>query len=222
MRMILLGPPGAGKGTQAVRICDYFGIPQISTGDMLRAAIKAKTPLGLKVATCMAEGNLVEDSIVIALIEERLQQADCQHGFLFDGFPRTLAQAQALKTAGVQLDAVLELQVDDSVIIERLSGRLVHPGSGRTYHRVYHPPQQEGVDDVTAEPLIQREDDKEATVKERLSVYHAQTAPLCAYYQQWEAQDVVAPRYVVINAQQSTDQVWHNICHQLQTACGER
>lgn len=211
MRMILLGPPGAGKGTQAINLSKHYDIARISTGDMLRAAVKAQTELGMQVASCIDRGALVEDHIVIALIEERIQEDDCAKGFLLDGFPRTIAQADALKHASVAIDVVLEIQVSDDLIVERLSGRLVHPASGRTYHRLYHPPKHADIDDVTGEPLIQREDDKEATVRHRLEVYHQQTLPLCEYYQQ-ESKDIdVAPRYVTINGAQSTELVWNDI-----------
>ncbi|WP_369602782.1 adenylate kinase [Hahella sp. SMD15-11] len=196
MRVILLGPPGAGKGTQAKFICEKFGIPQISTGDMLRAAVKAGTPLGLQVKEIMASGGLVSDDIIIALVKERIQEPDCANGFLFDGFPRTIPQAEALKASGVPIDYVLEFAVDDEEIIRRMSGRRVHEGSGRVYHVVYNPPREEGKDDVTGEPLVQREDDKEETVRKRLEVYHSQTAPLVRFYQDWAAQDPNAPRYV--------------------------
>ena len=178
MHLILLGPPGAGKGTQAQAICRHFGIPQISTGDMLRAAVKAGTPLGLEAKKVMDAGGLVSDEIILGLVRERLQAPDCANGYLFDGFPRTLAQAEALKRDGVPLDVVLVFEVPDEEIVERMSGRLVHPASGRTYHVKYNPPKQPGIDDVTGEPLIQRDDDKEETVRARLKVYHEQTKPL--------------------------------------------
>ncbi|WP_028239934.1 adenylate kinase [Stutzerimonas azotifigens] len=189
MRVILLGAPGAGKGTQARFITEKFGIPQISTGDMLRAAVKAGTPLGLQVKGVMDSGGLVSDEIIIALIKERLQQADCQNGFLFDGFPRTIPQAEALQQAGVKLDHVLEIAVDDEEIVSRLSGRRVHPASGRVYHTLHNPPKVEGKDDLTGEELVQREDDKEETVRHRLSVYHSQTQPLVAFYRELEAKE---------------------------------
>jgi adenylate kinase len=178
MRLILLGAPGAGKGTQATFICQKYGIPQISTGDMLRAAVKAGTPLGLQAKAVMAAGGLVSDDLIINLVKERLTQPDCANGFLFDGFPRTIPQADAMKAAGVQLDYVLEIDVPFEAIIERMGGRRSHPASGRTYHVKFNPPKVEGVDDITGEPLIQREDDKEETVKNRLDVYSAQTRPL--------------------------------------------
>lgn len=183
MRIILLGPPGAGKGTQAAYITERFGIPQISTGDMLRAAVKAGTELGLKAKGIMASGGLVSDDLIIALVKERIQEADCVNGFLFDGFPRTIPQAEALLTEGVTIDTVIEIHVADEEIIARLSGRRVHEGSGRVYHTAHNPPKKDGVDDVTGEPLIQREDDKEDTVRNRLNVYHDQTKPLVDFYQ---------------------------------------
>ncbi len=195
MKLILLGAPGAGKGTQAQFIREKYGIPQISTGDMLRAAVKAGTPLGGEAKKVMDAGGLVSDEIIIGLVTERLQQDDCRAGYLFDGFPRTLPQAEAMKVAGVALDYVLEIDVADEEIIERMSGRRVHPGSGRTYHIRFNPPQVEGKDDATGEDLIQRDDDQEATVRKRLEVYHAQTKPLLDYYGQWAASgDPRAPR----------------------------
>lgn len=182
MRIILLGAPGAGKGTQAKFIMGSYAIPQISTGDMLRAAVKAESPLGLQVKDIMASGGLVSDDIIISLVKERIAQDDCKNGFLFDGFPRTIPQAEALRAAGVVIDHVLEIHVDDEEIVKRLSGRRVHPDSGRIYHIEYNPPKNEGVDDVTGEPLIQRDDDKEETVRKRLAVYHEQTEPLVEYY----------------------------------------
>src|SRR6187402_3859988 len=185
MRLILLGAPGAGKGTQATFICKRFGIPQISTGDMLRAAVKAGTPLGVEAKKVMDSGGLVSDDIIIGLVKERIAQPDCAKGFLFDGFPRTIPQADAMKAAGVKLDYVLEIDVPFEAIIERMSGRRSHAASGRTYHVKFNPPKQEGKDDVTGEPLIQRDDDKEETVKKRLDVYVAQTKPLIDYYNNW-------------------------------------
>lgn len=184
MRVILLGAPGAGKGTQAQFICEKYSIPQISTGDMLRAAVKAESELGLKVKDIMASGGLVSDDIIIALVKERITEADCAGGFLFDGFPRTIPQAEALAEAGVELDKVVEIAVDDEAIVERMSGRRVHASSGRTYHVKYNPPRNPGVDDETGEPLVQRDDDKEETVRKRLAVYHEQTEPLVAFYSQ--------------------------------------
>ncbi len=182
MKVILLGPPGAGKGTQAQFITEKYGIPQISTGDMLRSAVKAGSELGLKVKDIMASGGLVSDEIIIALVKERIQQADCNNGFLFDGFPRTIPQAQALVDAGVEIEYVIEIAVDDEQIVSRLSGRRVHENSGRIYHVEHNPPINEGLDNETQEPLIQREDDKEATIRNRLSIYHGQTKPLVEFY----------------------------------------
>lgn len=182
MRVILLGAPGAGKGTQAKFIMEEFGIPQISTGDMLRAAVKAGTPLGLKVKDIMASGGLVSDDIIIALVKERIAEPDCANGFLFDGFPRTIPQAEAMVEAGVDIDFVLEIDVADEEIVTRLSGRRVHEGSGRVYHTIYNPPKQEGLDDETGEPLVQRPDDQEETVRKRLALYHEQTEPLVGFY----------------------------------------
>src|SRR5437773_699548 len=196
MRLVRLGPPGAGKGTQAGFIRDAYGIPQISTGDMLRAAVKAGTPLGLAAKKVMDAGGLVSDDIIVGLVNDRLREPDCRNGYLFDGFPRTIPQADALRSAHVLLDHVLEIDVPDAAIVERMSGRRVHVASGRTYHVKYNPPRVPDRDDVTGEPLIQREDDKEDTVRKRLSVYHAQTEPLIAYYRQWEASaDPRAPKY---------------------------
>jgi adenylate kinase len=196
MRLILLGAPGAGKGTQATFICQKYGIPQISTGDMLRAAVKAGTPLGLEAKAIMAAGGLVSDGLIINLVKERLTQPDCANGFLFDGFPRTIPQADAMKEAGVKLDYVLEIDVPFEAIVERMSGRRSHPASGRTYHVKFNPPMVAGVDDLTAEPLIQREDDKEETVMKRLEVYSAQTRPLVEYYSNWAKTDPAgAPKY---------------------------
>ena len=199
MRIILLGGPGAGKGTQANFIKDKYRIPQISTGDMLRAAVKQGTPLGLEAKKVMDAGGLVSDEIILGLVQERIAQQDCANGFLFDGFPRTLAQAEALKDQGVNIDAVVEIDVDDEEIIKRMSGRRVHPASGRTYHVVFNPPKQEGKDDATGEPLVQRDDDKEETVRQRLKVYHDQTKPLIGYYSRWAEQGGEgAPRYIRI------------------------
>jgi adenylate kinase len=196
MRVILLGPPGAGKGTQATFIAERYGIPQISTGDMLRAAVKAGTPLGLAAKKVMDAGQLVSDDIIVALVKERLNAPDCAAGYLFDGFPRTIPQAEALKTAGIQVDVVLEIDVPDADIIERMSGRRVHLASGRTYHVKFNPPKVAGRDDVTGEPLIQRDDDREEVVRKRLEVYHAQTRALVDYYTKWAASgDPAAPRY---------------------------
>jgi adenylate kinase len=206
MRLILLGAPGAGKGTQAAHITEKYGIPQISTGDMLRAAVKAGTPMGLEAKKFMDAGALVPDDVIIGLVKERIKQPDAAKGFLFDGFPRTIPQADAMKAAGVNLDYVIEVDVDDSEIIKRLSGRRVHVGSGRTYHTVFNPPKVAGKDDVTGEDLVQREDDKEATIKKRLEVYHSQTKPLVAYYSKWAASGVPgAPRYAKIAGVGSMD-----------------
>jgi adenylate kinase len=200
MRLILIGPPGAGKGTQAAFIREAYGIPQISTGDMLRAAVTAGTPLGVAAKRVMDSGSLVSDDIIISLVKDRLRQPDCAQGYLFDGFPRTIPQADALKNAGVPLDYVIEIDVPDAAIVERMSGRRVHPASGRSYHVKFNPPKITGRDDVTGEPLIQREDDTEDTVRNRLGVYHAQTEPLVAYYGRWEASgDPGAPRYRKVN-----------------------
>ena len=200
MRLILLGAPGAGKGTQATQICRKYGIPQISTGDMLRAAVKAGTEMGLAAKKVMDSGGLVSDEIIIGLVKERITQPDCANGFLFDGFPRTIPQADAMKAAGVRLDVVLEIDVPDAAIIERMSGRRVHMASGRTYHLEYNPPKVKGHDDVTGEPLIQRDDDQEATVRKRLEVYQSQTRPLVEYYSAWAATgDAGAPRYARIS-----------------------
>lgn len=187
MRVILLGAPGAGKGTQAHFITSKFGLPQISTGDMLRAAVKAGSPLGLQVKEVMATGGLVTDNIIIALVEERVSQADCKEGYLLDGFPRTIPQAQAMVDAGISIDVVIEIAVDDEEIVRRLSGRRVHLDSGRVYHTIYNPPKAEGIDDLTGEALIQREDDKEETVRKRLAVYHEQTKPLVDFYKTLES-----------------------------------
>jgi len=187
MRLILLGAPGAGKGTQATFIKERLGIPQISTGDMLRAAVKAGTPLGVAAKKVMDSGGLVSDEIIIGLVQERLKEPDCKNGYLFDGFPRTIPQAEAMKASGVDLDFVLEIDVADDEIIQRMSGRRWHPGSGRTYHVKFNPPKVDGMDDATGEPLIQRDDDKEETVKKRLEVYHSQTKQLIDYYSNWAA-----------------------------------
>ena len=196
MRLILLGAPGAGKGTQATFIKEKFNIPQISTGDMLRAAVKAGTPMGLAAKKVMDEGGLVSDDIIIGLVRDRLKEADCQNGYLFDGFPRTIPQADAMKNAGVAIDYVLEIDVPDSAIIERMSGRRVHPASGRTYHVKFNPPKAEGVDDITGEELIQRDDDHEETVRKRLAVYHDQTEVLVGYYNKWaQSGEPGAPKY---------------------------
>ena len=208
MKLILLGAPGAGKGTQATFICQKYGIPQISTGDMLRAAVKAGTALGLQAKAVMESGGLVSDDLIINLVKERIAQADCANGFLFDGFPRTIPQADAMRAAGVKLDYVLEIDVPFDAIIERMSGRRSHPPSGRTYHVRFNPPKVEGIDDVTGEPLVQREDDKEETVRKRLEVYSAQTRPLVDYYGQWAATDpAAAPRYRAISGTGSVEEI---------------
>jgi adenylate kinase len=208
MKLILLGPPGAGKGTQASFICEKYGIPQISTGDMLRAAIKAGTPLGVEAKKVMDLGCLVSDEIIIALVKERLLGDDCEKGYLFDGFPRTIPQAEAMKSAGVAIDFVLEIDVADSEIIERMGGRRVHLASGRTYHVKFNPPKVEGKDDVTGEDLIQRDDDQEDTVKNRLKIYHSQTQPLIEYYEAWSATgDARAPKCRKISGVGSVEQI---------------
>ncbi len=208
MRLILLGAPGAGKGTQAAFICRRFGIPQISTGDMLRAAVKAGTPLGLAAKQVMDSGALVSDDIIIGLVKERIAQPDCAQGFLFDGFPRTIPQADAMKAAGVKLDVVLEIDVPDEAIIERMSGRLFHLASGRSYHVKFNPPKQAGIDDESGEPLVQRDDDREETVRKRLQVYQSQTRPLVDYYAQWAASDdAQAPRYARISGTGSVEEI---------------
>lgn len=208
MRLILLGPPGAGKGTQAGFIKERYGIPQISTGDMLRAAVKAGTPLGLAAKKVMDAGQLVSDDIIIGLVKERLKEADCAHGYLFDGFPRTIPQADAMKAAGVRVDVVLEIAVPDADIIDRMSGRRVHVASGRTYHVRFNPPKADGKDDLTGEPLIQRDDDREDVVRKRLEVYHAQTSVLVEYYSRWAAAgDASAPRYRRVEGVGSVDEI---------------
>jgi adenylate kinase len=208
MRLILLGPPGAGKGTQAAFICRQFSIPQVSTGDMLRAAVKAGTPLGVAAKKVMDSGALVGDDIIIGLVKERIAQPDCANGFLFDGFPRTIPQAQAMRDAAVPLDVVLEIDVPDSAIIERMSGRRVHLASGRTYHVKHNPPRVEGRDDATGEPLIQRDDDQETTVRKRLEVYQSQTRPLVDYYASWaDSGDTSAPRYRKISGTGSVEEI---------------
>ncbi|MCL2830053.1 MAG: adenylate kinase [Betaproteobacteria bacterium] len=212
MRLILLGAPGAGKGTQAQYICEKFGIPQISTGDMLRAAVKAGTPLGIEAKKIMDAGGLVSDDIIIGLVKDRLTRDDCKKGYLFDGFPRTIPQADAMKAANVALDFVLEIDVPDSDIIERMSGRRVHVASGRTYHVRFNPPKTAGKDDLTGEALIQRDDDKEETVRKRLDVYHAQTKPLVDYYSSWAASgDAKAPRCRRISGTGSVDEITRRV-----------
>jgi adenylate kinase len=212
LRLILLGPPGAGKGTQANFIRQKYGIPQISTGDMLRAAVKAGTPLGVAAKKVMDSGQLVSDDIIIGLVGERLKHLDCKPGYLFDGFPRTIPQAEAMKKAAVALDYVLEIDVPDSEIIERMSGRRTHPASGRSYHVKFNPPRVEGKDDVTGEPLIQRDDDRAETVKKRLDVYHAQTRPLVDYYGGWAAsKDAHAPKLRKISGLGSVDAITQRV-----------
>ena len=208
MRLILLGAPGAGKGTQAAFICQKYNIPQISTGDMLRAAVKAGSPLGIEAQKIMASGALVSDDLIINLVKERITQPDCDKGFLFDGFPRTIPQADAMKAAGVKLDYVLEIDVPFEAIIERMSGRRSHTASGRTYHVKYNPPKVEGKDDVTGEALIQRDDDMEATVRKRLEVYSTQTRPLVDYYSLWAKDDpAAAPAYRAISGMGTVDDI---------------
>ena len=211
MRLILLGAPGAGKGTQAARICEHYGIPQISTGDMLRAAVKAGTPLGLAAKKIMDAGELVSDDIIIGLVKERLEKPDCKNGFLFDGFPRTIPQAEALVKAGIPIDDVVEIAVPDEVILERMSGRRVHVASGRTYHVKFNPPKVEGVDDVTGEPLVQRPDDKEETVKKRLEVYHTQTEALVGFYQSLVAKGDSKTKYIKIDGVGDVNEVSRRI-----------
>lgn len=217
MRMMLLGGPGAGKGTQASRLTAHFHIPQISTGDMLRAAVAAGTPLGLDAKKIMDSGKLVSDDIIIALVKERLAAPDCQNGFLLDGFPRTLAQAEALKEAKIPLDHVVEIGVDDEEIVKRITGRRTHPASGRVYHLQYHPPKQEGLDDITGEVLIQRDDDREEIIRKRLEVYHEQTKPLIDYYQSWAKMDPRAPRFHRISGVGNVDQIFQNIIQVLKS-----
>ena len=208
MRLILLGPPGAGKGTQARYICEKHGIPQISTGDMLRAAVAAGTELGKQAKAVMDSGALVSDDIIIGLVKERIRQPDCKPGFLFDGFPRTLAQAEAMLDAGVAIDAVVEISVPDDEIVKRLSGRRSHPGSGRVYHVVFNPPMVDGVDDVTGEPLVHRDDDKEETIRNRLATYHAQTEVLTSFYGDLAAKgEAGAPKLIKVDGSKSIEAV---------------
>ncbi len=209
MKIILLGPPGAGKGTQANIIKEAFSIPQISTGDMLRAAVNAGTELGLEAKKVMDAGKLVSDELILGLVKERIAEPDCANGYLFDGFPRTIAQADGMKSAGIEVDAVVELRLPDSEIIKRMSGRRIHPASGRSYHVVFNPPKIENKDDVTGEPLIQRDDDKEETVKKRLEIYHEQTAPLIRYYSDLASQDVI--KYISIDGQGDVNTISKNI-----------
>ena len=216
MRLILLGPPGAGKGTQAAFITEAFGIPQISTGDMLRAAVKAQTPLGIEAKKVMDSGGLVSDDIIIGLVRDRLQQPDCSKGYLFDGFPRTIPQADALKQADVALDFVVEIVVPDENIIERMSGRRVHPASGRSYHVTFNPPKTPDVDDITGEALVQRDDDREETVRHRLQVYQDQTRPLVDYYSSWaQSGDAKAPAFRQISGVGSLDEIRQRISQAL-------
>lgn len=205
MRIILLGPPGAGKGTQAAHIREKYGIPQISTGDMLRAAVKAGSELGLRVKKVMDAGELVSDELILGLVQERIRQPDCRNGYLFDGFPRTIAQAEGMREAGIEVDYVLEIRVEDEEIVRRMSGRRVHPGSGRTYHVTFNPPRVAGKDDVTGEPLIQRDDDAEQTVRKRLQVYHSQTAPLIDFYSSRASGK--GPKYVRIEGVGSVEEI---------------
>ncbi|GAA5316172.1 MAG: adenylate kinase [Candidatus Pelagadaptatus aseana] len=207
MRIILLGAPGAGKGTQAQFIMEKYGIPQISTGDMLRAAVKAGTPLGLQAKDIMASGGLVSDDLIIALVKDRIAQDDCAKGFLFDGFPRTIPQAEALQQAGVDIDHVLEIDVDDEEIVSRMSGRRVHQASGRVYHVIHNPPKEEGKDDVTGEPLLQREDDQEETVRKRLGIYHEQTKPLVDFYQSMAGGEGQSVKYTRVAGVGSLDDI---------------
>ncbi len=217
MRIILLGAPGAGKGTQAQFITEQYGIPQISTGDMLRAAVKAGTELGLKAKGIMDAGGLVSDDIIIGLVKERIQQQDCKNGFLFDGFPRTIPQAQALKDAAIEIDYVIEIDVADEEIVKRLSGRRVHPTSGRIYHVIYNPPKEEGKDDLSGEDLVQRDDDTEQTVRKRLSVYHEQTKPLVSYYTEWAKVDSKrAPVYRIVDGLGSVEDIRNQITSSLE------
>ena len=213
MRLILLGAPGAGKGTQAQFICEKFSIPQISTGDMLRAAVKAKTELGLRAKAVMDSGGLISDEVIIGLVKGRIAEPDCANGFLFDGFPRTIPQAQAMLNAGVAIDHVVEIAVEDAEIVARLSGRRVHPGSGRVYHVIYNPPQTESLDDDTGEPLVQRDDDSEETVRKRLDIYHEQTSPLIDFYQNMTGE--LAPRYHTIEGQGSVEDIRQTLCSSL-------
>jgi adenylate kinase len=213
MRLILLGAPGAGKGTQAQFICEKFSIPQISTGDMLRAAVKAETELGRRAKAVMDAGGLISDEVIIGLVKNRIAEPDCANGFLFDGFPRTIPQAQAMVDAGVAIDHVVEIAVEDAEIVARLSGRRVHPGSGRVYHVIYNPPQTESLDDDTGEPLVQRDDDSEETVRKRLDIYHEQTSPLIDFYQNMTGE--LAPRYHKIEGQGSVEDIRQTLCSSL-------
>lgn len=217
MRLILLGPPGAGKGTQASFITEQFNIPQIATGDMLRAAVKAQSPLGIEAKKVMDAGELVSDDIIIGLVQDRLAQSDCSNGYLFDGFPRTIPQADALKNKSIKLDFVIEISVPEENIIERMSGRRVHPASGRTYHISFNPPKTEGIDDVTGEELVLRDDDREETVRNRLEVYREQTSPLVNYYSDWaKSGDPSAPKYIKISGLGSVAEIRNRILQALQ------
>ncbi|HAN79917.1 MAG: adenylate kinase [Gammaproteobacteria bacterium] len=219
MRVILLGAPGAGKGTQAQYICEEFGITQISTGDMLRAAVSSETSLGLVAKEVMDAGRLVSDEIIIGLVKERLEQPDCQNGCLFDGFPRTIPQAEALRDSGIAIDHVVEVSVDDDEIIERMAGRRVHLASGRTYHIIHNPPKKDGCDDQTGEPLVQREDDNEAVVRDRLSVYHKQTEPLIHFYYSWaKINPATAPKLSRIQGVGQVEDIRDNIFEDLRGA----
>ena len=216
MRLILLGPPGAGKGTQAAYVTGQFGIPQISTGDMLRAAVKEQTPLGLQAKQVMDAGQLVSDDIIIGLVKDRLKEPDCKNGYLLDGFPRTIPQAEALKQAGIAVDFVIEISVPEEDIIKRMSGRRVHPASGRSYHTVFNPPKVADTDDITGEPLIQRDDDREDTVRQRLSVYEKQTRPLVDYYSEWgQSSDPAAPTYTQLSGVGSVEEIRDRIARVL-------
>jgi len=221
MRIILLGPPGAGKGTQAGYIAERYGIPQIATGDMLRAAVAAGTPLGKQAKDVMDRGELVSDDLIIGVVKERIAEPDCDNGFLFDGFPRTIAQADALREAEIGIDAVVEIEVDDGQIVRRMSGRRVHPQSGRVYHVEFNPPEVAGEDDETGEPLTQREDDQEEVVRQRLETYHEQTEPLVGYYRQWaEGDDGHAPRYVHVSGEGEVEDVRDHIFQALDPLVG--
>jgi len=216
MRLILLGGPGAGKGTQATFITEKFGIPQISTGDMLRAAVKAGTPLGLEAKKIMDAGGLISDEIITGMVKDRVAESDCENGYLLDGFPRTIPQADAMREFGIDIDYVVEISVDDEEIIKRMSGRRAHLSSGRTYHVVYNPPKQEGIDDVTGEPLVQRDDDKEETVKKRLDVYHEQTEPLIEYYNNYALSgETSSPKYIKIEGIGSVESIRDTILEAL-------
>ena len=216
MRLILLGGPGAGKGTQATFITEKFGIPQISTGDMLRAAVKAGTPLGLEAKKIMDAGGLISDEIITGMVKDRVAESDCENGYLLDGFPRTIPQADAMREFGIDIDYVVEISVDDEEIIKRMSGRRAHLASGRTYHVVYNPPKQEGIDDVTGEPLVQRDDDKEETVKKRLDVYHEQTEPLIEYYNNYALSgETSSPKYIKIEGIGSVESIRDTILEAL-------